>query len=110
VTVGQVLATIALVAQVYGVPPAQMECIAWHESRHDTGAVNGIHQGLYQYNPATFSWMLSMALDDPGFLHGYLFAEPDAYDPMQAITLTAWALRNGYGEHWSAYRFCWDIR
>ena len=109
-TAGQVIVTIVLIAQVYGVNPAAMQCCSWHESRHDPAATNGIHQGVYQYNPKTFAWFLSMAREDPRFLHAYLFTEPDPYDYMQAITLTAWAWANGYEWHWSAYRLCHDIR
>ena len=107
---GQAVAMILLVFQMYRVNPAVGECVSWHESRHLETARNGIHQGMFQYNPRTFGWFLEMALEDNFFMHAHLFKYPDPYDPLQAITLSAWAIKNGYEGHWEAYKFCWDIQ
>ena len=37
-TAGQVVAVVALLAQMYQAPAPLMECMSWHESRHDLEA------------------------------------------------------------------------
>jgi hypothetical protein len=104
VTPGAVVAIIALLAQVYSVDAGLLNCIVAHESDYRTDAVNGIHEGLCQYNPETLTWMAGMAADDDTFLHGYM--TPDANEPVYALSLMAWAIRNGMGAHWSTWRLC----
>lgn len=75
-SIGQVVVTIALLASIYQVDPALMDCIVAHESGYNVNAQNGIHDGLCQYKPTTREWMLSLAAADPGWLHGGIPAGP----------------------------------
>lgn len=44
----QIWLAIHAAAWVYGLPPATLERVSWHESRHHAGAVRGSHCGLGQ--------------------------------------------------------------
>lgn len=101
VSVGQVAAIVALIAGIYRVDPALLDCIVYRESSYNVQAVNAVHEGLCQYKPSTRTWMLGLAAADPGWLHGGIPA-----GPVQDVALTAWALRRGYGSHWAVYRAC----
>ena len=106
-TVGQVIATLLVVAQMYLVSPTQFDCMVYQESSYNVEAVNGIHVGLGQYHPDSFDWFVAMALDDPLFLHADVVrANPEPSDPIVSLLVMAWCLKNGYGEHWSTYEMC----
>lgn len=101
VSAGAVIAIVALLAHVYQVDPALLDCVVERESSYEVTAVNGPHTGLCQYKPTTRAWMLSLAAADPYWLHGGIPA-----GPVQDVALLAWALRRGYGSHWAVYRAC----
>lgn len=98
---GQVVAIVALIAQMYSVDPALLDCVVYRESSYNVQAVNTVHEGLCQYKPSTRTWMLGLAASDPLWLHGGIPA-----GPVQDVALLAWAIRRGYGEHWSTYGMC----
>jgi soluble lytic murein transglycosylase-like protein len=102
---GQIIAMIAIIASMYGVDPKMMDCMVRAESDYNIYAENGIHQGLGQYNPDTFEWFMSMAKKDVAFVHSDVVVD-DMTDPVSALTLMAWAIKNGYAEHWSTYGGC----
>ena len=100
-TVGQVVAIVALLAQMYGVDPALLACIVERESDYDVNARNGIHTGLVQWAPDTRAWLAEKAAGDPLWLHGNITP-----GPVQDVALAAWAIKRGYGSHWSTYAGC----
>lgn len=100
-TAGQVIVTVALLAQMYGVDPALMDCIAYRESSYNVNAVNGIHAGLVQWNPDTRAWLTEKAQADECWLHGGI-----GEGPVQDVALAAWAIAEGYGTHWATYEGC----
>lgn len=105
-----VITVIALMARIYSVNPAVIQCTIFYESAFNVEAQNGEHVGVAQFHPRTFHWMLDMASSDPQFRHMHLFGVPTPSDPLQAIALMTWAFRNGYQDHWCAYRLCHEIR
>lgn len=102
VSVGQIVVLVSLMARIYGVDPAMLDCMAYRESSYNVEAVNGVHVGTMQWNPDTLEWLAEKAAADPLWLHGYLSHD----DPVFRIALAAWAVRNGYGEHWETYSMC----
>ena len=102
---GQVIAMIAIIASMYGVEPKMMDCMVRAESDYNIYAENGIHKGPGQYNPDTFAWFMSMAQEDAAFPHKDVVVN-DRTDPVSALTLMAWAIKNGYAEHWSTWELC----
>ena len=102
---GQVIAMIAIIASMYGVNPKMMDCVVNAESSYNIYAENGIHKGLGQYNPNTFEWFMEMAQRDVAFIHADVVVG-DMTDPVSALTLMAWAIKNGYAEHWSTWELC----
>lgn len=100
----QVVVLVSLLARIYSVPEAQMQCMVYRESSYNVEAINGVHIGLAQFRPETLTWMAGMASDDPLFLHSHM--TPSAGDPVYSLALMAWAMRNGYGEHWSTWELC----
>jgi hypothetical protein len=99
VTIGQAVAIVAILAQMYGTP--QLACIVEHESDYDVMAQNGIHEGLVQWSPSTREWLAGKAAEDPLWLHGGI-----AQGPVQDVALCAWAVHNGYGSHWATFAAC----
>ena len=91
-TAGQVVAVVALLAQMYGVDPALMDCMVYRESSYNVAAVNGIHRGPAQWNPNTRDWLDGKAREDALWLHGDIGQGP-VYD----LALMAWAVSEGYG-------------
>lgn len=100
-TVGQVIVTVALLAQCYGVDPALMQCITYRESSYNVNATNGVHTGLVQWRPETRAWLAEKAQADPLWLHGGI-----GEGPVQDVALAAWAVSEGYGRHWSTWEGC----
>jgi len=100
-TAAQVIIIVSLLARMYSVDPALMDCIVQRESNYATGAVNGVHVGLVQWNPDTRAWLAEKAADDPAWLHGGI-----GEGPVQDVALAAWAVGRGYGSHWSTYAIC----
>ena len=100
-TIGTAIVTVVLLAQMYGVDPALMDCIVERESSYNVAAQNGIHEGLVQWNPDTRAWLAEKAAADPSYLHGNIGA-----GPVQDVALAAWAIKRGYGSHWSTYAGC----
>lgn len=103
-TVGQVAVMVSLLAQIYAVSPSQLQCMVYAESSFDVAAVNGVYVGLAQWRPETMVWLDGKAQNDPLWLHRHMTM--DASDPVYAVSLMAWAIRNGYGEHWSTWGRC----
>lgn len=101
-SIGQVIVTIVLLAQVYGVDPGLLDCMAHRESEYSTTAVNGVHTGVMQWNPETLRWLGEKAQGDPLWLHGHM----DPGETVYQIALAAWAIKNGYGEHWATWEVC----
>ena len=101
-TAGQVVAVVALLAQMYGVSPAVMDCIAYRESTYRVDATNGVHTGVMQFRPETLEWLGEKASNDPLWMHGYM----DSGEPVYQIALSAWAVANGFGSHWSVWSSC----
>lgn len=104
VTVSQVIAIVALLAQVYGVDPALMDCIVAHESDYNVNAVSGVHECLCQFKPTTRDWLAGKAASDPAWLHGGI-----AQGPVKDVALAAWAIRNGFGSHWQTFAGCGGV-
>jgi soluble lytic murein transglycosylase-like protein len=100
-TAGQVIVILSLLAQVYGVDPAVLDCIAYRESTYSVTAVNGGHQGVMQWNPDTRAWLSEKAQADPLWLHGGI-----GEGPVYNVALAAWAVKNHYGNHWSTWEMC----
>lgn len=102
-----VIVILTLISGLYGVDVELATCIVEHESSFDVPAVNGVHLGLAQYRPDSFDWFVSMALEDPLFMHAEVVrANPDPRDPIVSLLIMAWCLKNGYGEHWSVWEMC----
>ena len=100
-TVSQVIVMVRLLAGMYSVDPALLDCIVARESDYAIGAVNGQHEGLCQFKPSTRTWLAGKAAADPAWLHGGIDA-----GPVQDVALAAWAVRNGFGAHWATYAGC----
>jgi soluble lytic murein transglycosylase-like protein len=90
-TIGQAIVTVALLAQMYGVDPALMQCIVERESNYATGAVNGPCVGLAQWNPDTRAWLAEKAAGDSGWLHGDI--EPGPVQDVALFWLAMWIRR-----------------
>jgi soluble lytic murein transglycosylase-like protein len=104
-SVGQVIIIVKLLAGVYGVDPALMDCIVAHESDYSVDAVNGANIGLVQWRPETRAWLAEKASGDPSWLHGNIGA-----GPVQDVALAAWALKNNFGSHWATYSGCGGVQ
>ena len=100
-SVGAVIVTIRLLAGLYGVDPALLDCIVAHESDYAIGAVNGIHEGLCQWNPSTREWLAEKASADTAWLHGDIGA-----GPVQDVALAAFWIARGMGSHWATFAGC----
>ena len=101
VTIGQAIVTVALLAQMYGVDPALLDCIVYRESSYNVASQNGIHTGLAQWNPSTREWLAGKAATDPLWLHGNIGA-----GPVQDVALAAFWMARGMGPHWSTWELC----
>ena len=100
-TVSQAIVTVALLAQMYGVDPALMDCIVYRESSYNIQAQNGVHTGLVQWRPETRAWLAEKAATDPSYLHGNIGA-----GPVQDVALAAYWIARGMGSHWSTFAGC----
>ena len=100
-TTGAVIAIISLLARVYGVDPALMDCIVERESSYNIQAQNGVHTGLVQWRPETRAWLAEKAATDPSYLHGNIGA-----GPVQDVALAAFWMARGMGSHWSTWTMC----
>ena len=88
----EVAAALSSAAQTYGVSEGWMRKITWCESRWQPWVTSrGGHMGIAQFAPRTWNWMSAQA----GW-GGY-----SAYDPVAALHVLAWALRNGFSTHWA---------
>ena len=109
-TVGQAVAIVAILAQVYGTP--QMPCMIHAESDYRVTATNGDHKGAAQYRhpeqgESIWDLLAGMAVRDPAFLHrDYVLAHWTPEDLISAVTVMGWAIKNGYGEWWSTWTMC----
>ena len=63
-TAGQVIAVVALLAQMYQAPAPLMECMSWHESRHDVMAINGDYEGVFQLGSEFWEEVVPLYLAD----------------------------------------------
>ena len=110
-TVGQVIVVVSLLANTVGINPAVPVCISYYESGHQVTAVNGRHVSNVQWDPDTFYWLAEKAVGDPSFVYSnYVRDHYTPEDPLAAMMVFVWALRNGYAEHWSTYPLCSDIQ
>lgn len=75
----------------YGCNPDQLIRIMYCESGGRSNAVNGIHKGLFQFNPNTFNANAKRA-GIPG---------ADIWDPYSQITVASWMFANGQAWQWS---------
>jgi len=83
----------------YGLDPAYSACIVEHESSWRADAVGRAGEiGLTQIMPSTGEWFAEMA--------GIEWCEDSLYDPEYNLELFAWAVTNGYAEHWSTHSLC----
>lgn len=105
-TIGEVIVIVSLLAQMYGVSPDLMDCIAYRESSYNASAVNGVHTGPMQWHPDTLEWLSEKASNDPLWMHGYM----DQSEPVYQIALAAYSIRRGYGPHWSTFSMCEEGR
>lgn len=101
-TIAEVIIVVRILAGLYGVSPAVMDCIARCESDYNVDATNGVHVGVMQWNPSTLEWLSEKAANDPLWMHGYM----DSSEPVYQIALSAWAVANGFGSHWSVWSSC----
>jgi hypothetical protein len=110
VTAGQVIATLSLLAQMYGAPAPLMECLSWYESRHDVTAVNGDYIGTLQVGSEFWADMVPLYLADETAPHReYVAAHDTREDALASMIVATWAVARGYQERWSANRFCWEV-
>jgi hypothetical protein len=99
-SVAQVI-IIRLLAGIYAVDADMMQCMIAAESDYQAAAVNGPCVGLAQGHPDTRAWLSEKEREDSGWLHGGI-GEGDVYD----LALMAWAIRNGFGNHWATFEGC----
>ena len=97
----QAVVVVSLLAQMYGVDQALMQCIVERESNYATDAVNGVHVGLVQWRPETRAWLAGKAQDDPAWLHGDI-----GQGPVQDVALAAFWIARGMGSHWATFLGC----
>lgn len=76
---------------IYGCNPEQLIRVMYCESGGRSNAVNGIHKGLFQFNPRTFEVNARRA-GVPG---------ANIWDPYSQITVAAWMFANGQAWQWS---------
>ena len=100
-TAGAVIVMVRLLANLYGVDPALLDCIVARESDYAIGAQNGIHEGLCQFKPTTRDWLAGKAAADPAWAHGGI-----AQGPVYDVALMAYSIKRGYGSHWATYAGC----
>jgi len=106
-TAGQVVAVVALLAQMYQAPAPLMECMSWHESRHDVMAVNGDYVGSLQLGSEFWEEVVPLYLADETAPHReYVRAHNTREDALAAMIVATWAVAHGYERRWSAYRLC----
>jgi len=105
-TIGEIIVIVSLLAQMYGVSPDLMDCIAYRESSYNASAVNGVCIGPMQWHPDTLEWLGEKASNDPLWMHGYM----DSGEPVYQIALAAYSIRRGYGRHWSTFSMCEEVQ
>ena len=109
-TAGQVVAVVALLAQMYQAPAPLMECMSWHESRHDVMAVNGDYVGSLQLGSEFWEEVVPLYLADETAPHReYVMAHNTREDALAAMIVATWAVAHGYRERWSANRLCSEV-
>ena len=109
-TAGQAVATLSLLAHIYGAPAPLMECLSWYESGHDVTAVNGEYVGALQLGSEFWADMVPLYLADETAPHReYVAAHDTREDALASMIVATWAVAHGYQERWSANRLCWDV-
>ena len=109
-TAGQVVAVVALLAQMYQAPAPLMECMSWHESRHDVMAINGDYEGVFQLGSEFWEEVVPLYLADETAPHReYVRAHNTREDALAAMIVATWAVAHGYERRWSAYRLCHEV-
>jgi len=76
---------------VFGCNPDQLVRVMYCESGGRSNARNGIHTGLFQFNPRTFAANANRS-GVPG---------ADIYNPYQQIHVAAWMFSQGQARQWS---------
>ena len=109
-TAGAVLATLSLLSQMYGASAPLMECMSWHESRHDVMAVNGDYVGSLQLGSEFWEEVVPLYLADETAPHReYVRAHNTRDDALAGMIVATWAVAHGYRERWSANRLCSEV-
>jgi hypothetical protein len=108
-TAGQVIATLSVLAQIYGAPAPLMECLSWYESGHDVTAVNGDYIGTLQVGSEFWADMVPLYLADETAPHREYVAAHTREDTLARMIVATWAVAHGSRERWSANRLCWDV-
>ena len=75
----------------YGCDSTQVIRVMYCESGGRSNAVNGIHKGLFQFNPNTFQANAKRVG----------LSNPNIWDPWQQITVATWMFANGQAWQWS---------
>jgi len=110
VTAGQVIVTVALLAQMYQAPAPLMECLSWYESGHNVAAVNGDYVGAFQLGSEFWAEVVPLYLADETAPHReYVRAHNTREDALAAMIVATWAVAHGYRERWSANRLCSEV-
>ncbi|GEM_PF-1352899 len=88
--VGDFEGSIRTACSQYGCDPEQLIRVMYCESGGRSNAVNGIHSGIFQFNPNTFkSNAKRVGLVDA-----------DIWNPYHQITVAAWMFANGQAWQW----------
>ena len=91
-----IIELIRILSGHHDVNPEYMTCLARYESDYQVNAVSSAGaMGVFQIMPSTAHWW--------GDLSGL---SDHVEEALPNINLAAWAVANGYAEHWSADRFC----
>ena len=102
---------LSLLARAYGAPAPLMECMSWHESRHDVTAVNGEYVGPLQLGSEWWDEFVPLYLSDETAPHReYVRTHNDMRDALAGMIVATWAVSEGYQGRWSANRLCWEVR
>lgn len=91
---------ITFYSQQYGVSEGLVTCIIQRESGFDPWAKGdqGASHGLSQFKYSTFQNMCNRA--------GFVECRDLRMDIATSIKLLCWALSEGLGSHWTAFRYC----
>ena len=107
---GQVLATLALLSQMYTAPAQLMTCLSFYESGHDVNAQKGDYIGVLQIGSEFWADFVPLYLADETAPHReYVRAHNDRRDALASMIVGTWAVAHGQQHRWSANRLCWEV-